>query len=79
MKNEKLEDFIKVIGIFILFRWNYSWIEDINNFYTSNILLWFCIGLCFSKRFRKLNDLEMYKWILGIFKNPFLNFRKKII
>ena len=65
--------FSKLVGIFVAFRWTYSWVEDINIFYINNIYLWLMIGFCFSDTFRRMSDLEMKKWILDVFQ-----FRKKI-
>jgi len=59
--------FSKIIGIFIAFRWAYSWVEDINNFYISHIYLWIFIGFCYSENFRKMTDHQMKVWVRGIF------------
>ena len=57
----------KIVGLFIAFRWAYSWVEDINNFYIQYIYLWFFIGFCFSESFRRMNNKEIKEWVLGIF------------
>jgi hypothetical protein len=69
--NKSNNYFVKIMGVFVAFRWAFSWVEDINNFYTVNIFLWFCIGFCFSENFRKMNDNEMYHWVLSIFKKKY--------
>jgi len=61
--------FIKIIGLFIAFRWAFVWVEDINNFYIQYIYLWIFIGFCYSENFRKMNDNQMKDWILSIFKS----------
>lgn len=55
--------YIKLIGIFIIFRWLYGWVEDFNNFDINYIMIWFMIGMCYSVRFRKMNDYQFKKWI----------------
>ena len=59
--------FSKILGIFIAFRWLYSWVEDINYFTLTTVFLWFMIGLCFSNSFRVMNDAEVKNWVRGIF------------
>jgi hypothetical protein len=70
---------IKIIGIYISFRWAYGWVEDINNFTINNIYLWIFIGICFSENFRKMTDIQMKNWVLGIFESPkrFRSFQTK--
>ena len=58
---------LKIIGIFISFRWAYAWVEDINNFYIQYIYLWLFIGVCFSEPLRKMNNKEIKKWVVDIF------------
>ena len=51
--------FLKMLGIFIAFRWGYAWVEDINNFSLSNFFLWAIIGMCFSRHFRAMSNKEI--------------------
>ena len=66
--NESNNFFIKLIGLYISFRWAYGFVEDFSNFDLSNIFLWILIGMCFSKTFRKINNVQMINWIRGIFE-----------
>lgn len=50
--------FMKLIGVYIAFRFLLGWIEDFNRFDISNIALWMVIAMGFSKTFRKMNDRE---------------------
>lgn len=59
--------FSKLLGLFVAFRWLYSWVEDVNNFSITTVFLWFMIGLCFSESFRKMTDREVKIWVRGIF------------
>ncbi|MBW8332456.1 MAG: hypothetical protein K0M40_10585 [Prolixibacteraceae bacterium] len=61
----------KLIGIFIAFRWTFSWIEEFTNFDMNYFFLWLTIGLCFSISFRKMNDDDMKVWIRGIFDKKY--------
>lgn len=61
--------FLKLIGVFIAFRWAYGWIEDINNFNAMSISIWMLISMGLSDYFRKMNNIEFKKWVLSIFKN----------
>jgi len=66
--NKSNNIFIKIVGLFIAFRWCYSWVEDVNNFTLNFFMLWIMIGICFSKTLRKMNDKEFEYWINSIFK-----------
>lgn len=57
--------YIKLIGIFVMFRWVYAWIEDFNNFDINYVMIWFMVGMCYSTYFRKMNNIEFKKWIVS--------------
>jgi hypothetical protein len=59
--------YIKIVGIFIAFRWSYGWVEDINNFYIQYLYLWLFIGFCFSRNFRQMSNIEIQNWVHDIF------------
>jgi len=63
--------FCKMLGIFIAFRWLYSWVEDINYFTLTTVFLWILLGLCLSTEFRKMNDQEVKVWVRGIFSSKY--------
>ncbi|WP_247237835.1 hypothetical protein [Telluribacter sp. SYSU D00476] len=58
----------KLLGLFISFRWTYAWVEDINNFSLSYMMLWCIIGLGYSKSFRSMTDKEVKFWVRSIFQ-----------
>lgn len=60
--------FMKLLGVFIAFRWAYGWIEDFNRFDIMNISIWMMIAMGFSASFRKMDNSEFKYWIKGIFK-----------
>jgi hypothetical protein len=59
----------KLLGLFIAFRWCYSWVEEFTNFDMNSFFLWIMVGLSFSRTFLSMNNEEMKVWIKGIFKN----------
>jgi hypothetical protein len=65
--NKSNNIFCKITGLFLAFRWIFSWIEEINSFSLNYFVLWILIGLCLSKSFRGMSDEEMKYWIKGIF------------
>ena len=59
--------FMKLIGVYIAFRFLFGWIEDFNRFDISNIALWMVIAMGFSVEFRRMNDREFKAWVKSIF------------
>ena len=66
--NKSESYFMKILGLFIAFRWAYAFIEDFSRFDLFNVFLWIMIGMCFSKEFRNMNDDEIGNWVKAIFK-----------
>jgi hypothetical protein len=66
--NQSNNNFSKITGLFIAFRWSWGWVEDVNIFDIQYFFLWLFIGFCYSKSFREMNDDEMKNWVLGIFE-----------
>lgn len=60
--------YVKLIGVYIAFRWAYGWIEDINHFDISNVGLWMFIAVGFSRAFREMTNAEFVMWTKSIFK-----------
>lgn len=58
---------IKILAIYVSFRWFYSWVEDFSRFDLSTVFLWLCIAMCLSNSFRNMNDEEFKNWFRGIF------------
>lgn len=59
--------FMKLVGVFIAFRFSYGWIEDFNRFDIANISLWMIIAMGFSAEFRNMNDDDFKQWVRSIF------------
>lgn len=64
--------FIKIIGLFVAFRWAYGFVEDFTSFDIQYIFLWMLIAMCFSNSFRKMNNNEFENWIKNLLKNTSL-------
>lgn len=54
---------MKLLGLFIAFRWAFGWIEDFNRFDIANISLWILIAMGFSKQFRQMDNLRFKRWL----------------
>ncbi len=65
--NRSNNTYVKMVGIFVAFRWLYAWVEEVNNFTINNFLLMILLGICFSHSFRKMNNNEMQTWVRGMF------------
>lgn len=65
--NKSRNIYTKMIGIYVAFRWLYSWVEDINNFTLNYFMLMLMIGTCFSHSFRNMTNQEITIWARGIF------------
>ncbi|WP_289037000.1 hypothetical protein [uncultured Zobellia sp.] len=58
--------YIRVLGVFVAFRWVYAWVEDFSNFDLNYLLLWIMIGMCYSSTFRSMSNSEFRLWVRGI-------------
>ncbi len=67
---------MKIIGIYLAFRWVYAWVEDFSMFNLSYFFLWIIIGMCLSNDFRAMTDSEFKNWVRGIFDQ---RYRKAIV
>lgn len=50
---------VKLMGIFIIFRWDYFFVEEFTKFNTNFFWLWLMIGMCLSPAFRALSDEDL--------------------
>jgi hypothetical protein len=75
--NQSNNIFSKMLGLFLAFRWVYAWVEDPNYFSLSYVFLWLTIGLCFSKSFRAMTNIEVKYWVRGIFDNRYVTYSIK--
>lgn len=69
--------YTRLLGLYLCFRWCYAWVEDFTNFDLSYLYLWIIIGLCYSTEFRLMSDLQVKDWIKGIFMSNKRNYLKR--
>ena len=65
-------EYMRLIGVYVAFRWLYAWVEDFSRFDLSFLLLWVMIGMCYSTVFRDMTNDEVKNWVRGIFNKPVL-------
>lgn len=74
--NRSKSIYLKVVGLYVAFRWVYAWVEDFSLFDLSYIFLWLMIGMCLSNSFRSMTNRQFIYWLQGIFNKMY---RKNII
>lgn len=55
--------YIKIISMFLCFRYVFAWIEDANKLDSTNITLWIMMSMCLLPYFRLMNNKKMEKFI----------------
>jgi len=58
--------YIKVIGLYVVFRWMFAFIEDFSRFDLNMLFLWIMIGMCYSPYWRNMNDRDIELWIKSL-------------
>ncbi|MFC6860077.1 hypothetical protein [Zunongwangia atlantica] len=64
--NKSNNDIVKIIGIYVCYRWFNSWIAEINMFDLINLTIWMAVAICFSPSFRRMTNNEVKIWVKGI-------------
>jgi hypothetical protein len=59
--------YIKIVGLYLTFRWMYGWVEDFQGLNISTLTLWMMLSICFSKSLRNLNNYQISKFMRSIF------------
>lgn len=67
--------FAKILGLYIGFRWLWSWVEDYNTFSINYLMIFLIIGLCVSSSFRAKTDKEVEFWARGVFDARYVRFQ----
>ncbi|MWW25908.1 hypothetical protein [Algibacter lectus] len=62
---------VKLLGVFVAFRWAYSFAEEFTIFGLQYIFLWITIGICYSTKFRGMNNTEIKIWASSIFEKRY--------
>ena len=53
----------KLLGLFIIFRWDFFFVEEFTSFSTNFFFLWLMIGMCLTPQFRYMTDEEICGWL----------------
>ncbi|WP_352421228.1 hypothetical protein [Proteiniphilum sp.] len=77
--NKSNNIYMKIVGVFIAFRWLYAWIEDVNNFSLNYFMLMVTLGICFSYSFRKMTNKEVLIWVRGIFDIRYIRLQQYLL
>lgn len=54
--------YIKIVGCIVALYWTLGFIETTNKIDLINLILWTTIGMCYSNKFRNMNNQEFYGW-----------------
>ncbi len=69
---------MKLVGLWIAFRWLFSWIEEFSRFDINNIYIWAFIAMCYSPIYMDMTDKEFISVINScFFKKTQKNIRYK--
>lgn len=60
---------MKMLGVFIAFKFTYSFIDDRIAFTCHCLYFFLWIGMCYNRSFRAMSDIEMKSFISSIFGN----------
>ena len=77
--NRSRNIYSKMLGVYVAFRWLFSWIEDVNNFSLNYFMLMVMIGICFSHSFRNMSDKEVLIWVRGIFDVRYVRLQQYLL
>lgn len=58
--------YIKMVGLFLAFRWVFAWVEDFSRFDLNYLFIWIAIAMCYSIPFRAMSNREFEVWVRGL-------------
>jgi hypothetical protein len=58
--------FIKLVGLYVAFRWAYSWVEEFTTFGIPYLTLWILVAIAYSPDFRAMTDQQFRAWVEGV-------------
>lgn len=61
-------DFMKLLGLFVAFKFLYSFIEDRIMFDAHAFYIFLWVGMCFNKKFREMTNEQMKSYLALVFK-----------
>ena len=74
--NKSSNIYVKLIGLFVAFRWMYVWVEDFNDLNMNCFIIYTMIGVCSSLSFRRMNNAEVELWARSIFEKKYAKIYK---
>lgn len=77
--NRSRNIFAKMLGVYVAFRWLYSWIEDVNDFSLNYFMLMVILGLCFSESFRNMSNKDVIIWVRGMFDVRYVRLQQYMV
>ncbi len=60
--------YIKLVGLYVAFRWMIAWVEDYSDFDMNYLILWMTIGMCFSIPFKQMSNESFQLWLNTMLK-----------
>lgn len=54
--------YMRIMGCIVALYWTLGFVETTNNVDLINFVLWTSIGMCYSDKFRNMNNSEFYAW-----------------
>jgi len=64
--NKSNNIFSKMIGVFLAFRWLWSWVSEFSALDLSYLSIWVLVAFSFSENFRSMTNNEVRYWVRGI-------------
>jgi hypothetical protein len=71
--NKSNNIYSKMIGLFLAFRWFWSWVSEYSAFELSFLSIWILVAMSYSKSFRNMTNNEFKFWIRGITDKRYRN------
>ena len=59
---------LRLVGVFLAFKFTFSFIEDKVTFNANTLIVFLCIGLCYNKEFCSMSDGEINQYLRRVFK-----------
>lgn len=64
--------FMRLMGCIVALYWTFGFVETTNKIDLTNFVLWTSIGMCYSDRFRNMDNFEFANWCRTIVSNKHL-------
>lgn len=62
--------YVKCIAVWCAFQWLFSWIENNNEFHLMDIMIYSCLAICYSPKFRHMSDSSFEAFFKSLFEKP---------